>query len=84
MLQAAQTVEHIPELDGPDLPEEVEYIFDLWKQIYQERDNSLSVQLIKVRDIMAWASAYNVTLTPFEIDCLTIIDQEYVAAHGHS
>ena len=73
----------IPELKSPHVPDAAIYLWNLWTEIQNERDNSLSVQSLKVREIMGWANAFNFRLTPFEIEAIQAIDREYVDAHGH-
>lgn len=73
----------IPELKMPAIDQRLKYIFDLWVEISGERDQSFSIQPLKIRDIMLWAQAFRVCLTPFEIQCIQEIDREFVKAHGH-
>jgi len=67
------------------MPECLAHIWILWKDVYLERESGFGVQMLKVRDIMGWANAFQVSLLPFEIECIQAIDREFVGAHdGHS
>ena len=74
----------IPELKSPTMDPRMKYIWDLWFEISGERESSLSIQPLKVRDIITWAQAFRVRFTPFEIQCIQDIDREFVKAHGPS
>lgn len=82
--QALKSGATIPELAEPSISDGGEYIWRLWLELQHERDYSLSMHPLKVRDIMGYAAAYNLDLNPFEIDALICIDREFIKANGHS
>lgn len=83
-MQAKKNGADPPLLHGAQMPEEFRYIWNIWLSVHTERDTGMSVQNIKVRDIMGWAMAMRVTLLPFEIEMIRAIDMEFVGAHGNS
>lgn len=78
--QAEKSGATVPELNGPAIPQGAEYIFNLWREIYKERDSSFSLQTLKIRDILTYCEAFNIELEPFEIKCILLIDEEFVKA----
>lgn len=66
------------------MPEGFSYIWEIFLDLNREREASLSIQSIKIRDIIAYMAAFRLRLTPFEIECVQAIDQEFLKAYGNS
>lgn len=83
LMQAKKGGANPSALIGPAMPTGAEYIWNLWFDCHEERQIGLSVHLLRVRDIINFMGAYNIKITPFEIDCIIAIDREFVKANGH-
>jgi hypothetical protein len=66
------------ELDGPDCPEPLEYVW-LWFRAlsYRRGSNGWGPNPLGWPEIEAWARMQGVTLTPFEFDCLEALEGAY-------
>lgn len=82
LIQAKKSGAKVPELTPPETAKGSEYLFQLWREIYRERDSSFTLQPIKIRDIMLYSEAMGIKLEPFEIKCIMEIDSEYVQANN--
>lgn len=63
------------------IPACFKHVWGLWLEVYIERDHGFGVQPLKIRDIIAWSTAVQINLLPIEIECLQLIDREFVGGH---
>lgn len=64
--------------DEPELPRVLEYIWEWYKDLSEDRDAGFGISRIKYRDIQAWAELSGSNPTPWEVGLLRRLDREYL------
>lgn len=67
------------ELDVPDLPVELKYLWNHFQALSRKRTVGLNAENpLSDLEIMAWQQRNKITFTPFENDCIDALDQAYM------
>lgn len=67
------------DLDVPDLPVELQYIWDYFQAMNRKRTVGLNAENpLSDLEIMAWQQRNKITFTQFENDCIDALDQAYL------
>lgn len=73
-----QTGQMPEQLDVPDCPVELMYIWSWWCTLNSTRQVSMDVCRITYNEILSWSQLYKISLTPFELDCIVALDSIYM------
>lgn len=66
------------QLDVPSVPFEIEHVWGWWCQLDSTRQVSMDLCRITFSEIKAWSELYRVEISPFELDCLVMLDTIYM------
>lgn len=75
-----QTGRRPEELNGPELPEEAEYLFAWWRELDAGRQSGVSANPLSWADMLAWAELTGRRPSPQEVEVLWAIDRAHLSA----
>lgn len=80
-----QTGRRPPDLDGPDMPLELAYLWGWFMELHACRgSNGFGPNPISYSDIAAWAGLAGVAIRAPELQCLVILDRLWLTAQAEA
>jgi len=72
----------IPELESPELPDWLLYLWGWFIELHQGRQSGFGASPLAWGDIWAWATLTGRSPTPWEVHCIRVIDAAWVEANA--
>jgi hypothetical protein len=66
------------QLDFPNIPVEIEYIWDWWVALANTRPAGMGMEHITYTEITNWSNLLKINVTPFEVRCIMALDSTYL------
>lgn len=63
------------ELDGPECPFELQYLWGIYLEITRTRQGGFGPQAITYQEIASWSHLFRTRLAPWEVRTLVTLDQ---------
>lgn len=68
-----------PQLDGPECPADLHYVWQWFVELSQRRTRGMSATPLTWLEFDGWQRLARITLSAFELDCLKALDSEFLA-----